>query len=1010
MGREILTRIENVIRGVVTSLSKDEAPVLTLPNRSSWANVSFDSAIGLQMSSGSSVTTIRSDCPSSVTKFAQILKILMVIYRLVQSSSYATKRDIYYNNTQLFGSQKTVDHIVDDISCMLKVPRRSLHVVSVHVRANVTDRAHVIVVRCINFYATSWPRPRDSSQVICVTWRRTARGSTVAPALLLLQFHQTLAGLEVSFVICLLSLSFPQSCTDIVSSAKFVMIVEKDATFQRLLDDDFCTKLSPCIIITGKGVPDVNSRLMVRKLWDTLHIPVFALVDADPHGIEIMCIYKYGSVAMSFEAHSLTVPSVMWLGLLPSDLQRLRVPEEALIPLTKRDENKLDSLLKRPYLSSQPDWQKEMELMQQRKVKAEIQSLATIAPEFLTCIYLPNKLRYGGWVSRVSHMEAVICRCPFLTVVPSVCLQLARRSSLAHYAQKCPVMMDLASRPLARALSSSASASKGTPTNDDQKREVRLPPGHITPPAVQAVGSKCPFLATEMVQKNNSVVREASMELQEDVQEMHSVRTGKADVNLSVVADKADAGSAKNLYESSKVSHILKDNLPEAGTFQYDRFFEKKIESKKKDHTYRVFKTVNRRAFSFPMADDYSETFHAKRDVSVWCSNDYLGMSGHPKVTQAIIETLRKHGAGAGGTRNISGTSKFHVDLEYELADLHSKDAALLFTSCFVANDSTLFTLAKMLPGCEIYSDAGNHASMIQGIRNSVVKKFIFRHNDAKHLQELLERSDPSTPKIVAFETVHSMDGAVCPLEEMCDIAHKFGAITFVDEVHAVGLYGPRGGGIGDRDRVMHKMDIISGTLGKAFGCVGGYIASTSSLVDTVRSYAAGFIFTTSLPPMLLAGARESIKILKSEEGQALRRRHQRSVKLLRQMLMDSGLPVVHCPSHIIPLRVADAEKNTEISNIMMSRYNIYVQAINYPTVAKGEELLRIAPTPHHTPQMIHYFVDRLLKTWKEAGLELRPHSSAECDFCQQPLHFELMSEREKSYFRGLSHMISAVA
>lgn len=607
-------------------------------------------------------------------------------------------------------------------------------------------------------------------------------------------------------------------------------------------------------------------------------------------------------------------------------------------------------------------------------------------------------------------MEAVIRRCPFLTVVPGVCLQLAGRSSLARYAQKCPVMMDLASRPLARALSSSASASKGTPTNDDQKCEVRSHPGHITPPAGQAVGSKCPFLAAEMVQKNNGVVREASMELQEDVQEMHSVRTGKADVNFSVVADKANAGSAKNLSESSKVSHVLKDNLPEAGTFQYDKFFEKKIESKKKDHTYRVFKTVNRRAFSFPMADDYSESFHAKRDVSVWCSNDYLGMSRHPKVTQAIIETLRKHGAGAGGTRNISGTSKFHVDLEYELADLHGKDAALLFTSCFVANDSTLFTLAKMLPGCEIYSDAGNHASMIQGIRNSGVKKFIFRHNDVKHLQELLERSDPSTPKIVAFETVHSMDGAVCPLEEMCDIAHKFGAITFVDEVHAVGLYGPRGGGIGDRDRVMHKMDIISGTLGKAFGCVGGYIASTSSLVDTVRSYAAGFIFTTSLPPMLLAGARESIKILKSEEGQSLRRRHQRSVKLLRQMLMDSGLPVVHCPSHIIPLRVADAEKNTEISDIMMSRYNIYVQAINYPTVAKGEELLRIAPTPHHTPQMMHYFVDRLLKTWKAAGLELRPHSSAECDFCQQPLHFELMSEREKSYFRGLSHLVSAVA
>ncbi|XP_078111514.1 5-aminolevulinate synthase, non-specific, mitochondrial-like isoform X2 [Sander vitreus] len=612
-------------------------------------------------------------------------------------------------------------------------------------------------------------------------------------------------------------------------------------------------------------------------------------------------------------------------------------------------------------------------------------------------------------------MDAVIRRCPFLTVVPSVVLHLAGKSSLASYAQKCPVMMDLASRPLARALSSSASASKGSPTIDDQKNEVKLAPGHVTPPAGQTVGSKCPFLAAEMVQKNNRVVREASLELQEDVQEMNSVPTGKQDVDLSVAdlieADKANTGAPKTRFIpiSFKVSHLLKTNLPEV-TFQYDEYFEKKIESKKTDHTYRVFKTVNRRASSFPMADDYSESIHAKRDVSVWCSNDYLGMSRHPKVTQTITETLQKHGAGAGGTRNISGTSKFHVELEYELADLHDKDAALLFTSCFVANDSTLFTLAKMLPGCEIYSDAGNHASMIQGIRNSGVKKFIFRHNDISNLQQLLEKSDPSTPKIVAFETVHSMDGAVCPLEEMCDIAHKFGAITFVDEVHAVGLYGPRGGGIGDRDRVMHKMDIISGTLGKAFGCVGGYIASTSALVDTVRSYAAGFIFTTSLPPMLLAGAKESLKVLKSEEGQVLRRKHQRSVKLLRQMLMDSGLPVVHCPSHIIPVRVADAEKNTEICDIMMSRYNIYVQAINYPTVAKGEELLRIAPTPHHTPQMMFYFVDRLVKTWKEVGMELRPHSSAECDFCQQPLHFELMSEREKSYFTGLSHMISAVA
>ncbi|XP_071780641.2 meiotic recombination protein SPO11 [Centroberyx gerrardi] len=352
--QEVLTRIENVILGVVTSLSKDEAPVLVLHNRSSWANISFDSAIGLQLSSESAVTTVRSDCPSSVTKFAHILKILSVIYKLVQSNSYATKRDIYYNDTQLFGSQRNVDCIVDDISCMLKVPRRTLHVLATCKGLISGDLCYL---------------EEDGTRVDC---------------------HSSSIAVPVS--------SNVVGIKNIVSSAKFVLIVEKDATFQRLLDDDFCTKLSPCIMITGKGVPDVNSRLMVRKLWDTLHIPVFALVDADPHGIEIMCIYKYGSVSMSFEAHSLTVPSVMWLGLLPSDLRRLRVPEDALIPLTQRDESKLNSLLRRPYVTSQPDWQREMELMQQSKVKAEIQSLTAIAPDFLTSIYLPNKLRYGGWV------------------------------------------------------------------------------------------------------------------------------------------------------------------------------------------------------------------------------------------------------------------------------------------------------------------------------------------------------------------------------------------------------------------------------------------------------------------------------------------------------------------------------------------------------------------------------------------------------------------------------------
>uniref|UniRef100_A0A8C3QQ71 5-aminolevulinate synthase n=1 Tax=Cyanoderma ruficeps TaxID=181631 RepID=A0A8C3QQ71_9PASS len=580
-------------------------------------------------------------------------------------------------------------------------------------------------------------------------------------------------------------------------------------------------------------------------------------------------------------------------------------------------------------------------------------------------------------------MEAVVRRCPFLARVSQAFLQKAG-PSLLLYAQHCPRMME-AAPPATRALATSAArgqqAEEETPAGRREAKNVKevaqqnadgtqLPAGHPPASASQSTATKCPFLAAQMNHKNSNVFCKASLELQEDVQEMQVDRKGtefaKIPTTSTVRKIETEGEEQSGLLKKFKdimlkqrpesVSHLLQDNLPKSvSTFQYDQFFEKKIDEKKKDHTYRVFKTVNRKAQIFPMADDYTDSLITKKEVSVWCSNDYLGMSRHPRVCGAVMETLKQHGAGAGGTRNISGTSKFHVDLEKELADLHGKDAALLFSSCFVANDSTLFTLAKMLPGCEIYSDSGNHASMIQGIRNSRVPKHIFRHNDVNHLRELLKKSDPSTPKIVAFETVHSMDG-------------------------------------------------------KAFGCVGGYISSTSSLIDTVRSYAAGFIFTTSLPPMLLAGALESVRTLKGAEGQALRRQHQRNVKLMRQMLMDVGLPVVHCPSHIIPIRVADAAKNTEICDKLMSQHSIYVQAINYPTVPRGEELLRIAPTPHHTPQMMNYFIEKLLATWKDVGLELKPHSSAECNFCRRPLHFEVMSERERAYFSGMSKLVSVSA
>ncbi|XP_062855058.1 5-aminolevulinate synthase, erythroid-specific, mitochondrial isoform X2 [Trichomycterus rosablanca] len=555
-------------------------------------------------------------------------------------------------------------------------------------------------------------------------------------------------------------------------------------------------------------------------------------------------------------------------------------------------------------------------------------------------------------------------------------------------ADRCPI--------IARQISiASHQDEKGLQPHKDGKRSLAMSAAQVAVSMTKA----CPFVSSKIG------LVQASPQVQEDVHSKTAANP-EEEVNSGMISS---VFSGLQGLHSPIPSHLFKDNMVGA-RFDYDDFFTRKIIEKKNDHTYRVFKTVNRFADVFPFAKDYSLPGRPASQVSVWCSNDYLGMSRHPQVIKAIWDVLEKHGAGAGGTRNISGTSNYHVALEKQLALLHQKDAALVFSSCFVANDSTLFTLAKMLPGCEIYSDMGNHASMIQGIRNSGAKRFIFRHNDARHLEELLSRSDPNTPKIVAFETVHSMDGAICPLEELCDVAHKYGAVTFVDEVHAVGLYGTHGAGVGERDGVMHKIDIVSGTLGKAFGCVGGYIASTAALVDTVRSYAAGFIFTTSLPPMVLAGALESVRVLMSSEGQALRRAQQRNVKHMRQLLLDAGLPVINCPSHIIPIRVGNAEQNSKVCDILLERHNIYVQAINYPTVPRGEELLRLAPTPFHDPIMMDYFAEKLVEVWQEVGLPLNAPATASCTFCDRPLYFDLMSEWEKSYFGNMEPQYITVA
>ncbi|XP_069101240.1 5-aminolevulinate synthase-like isoform X3 [Argopecten irradians] len=435
----------------------------------------------------------------------------------------------------------------------------------------------------------------------------------------------------------------------------------------------------------------------------------------------------------------------------------------------------------------------------------------------------------------------------------------------------------------------------------------------------------------------------------------------------------------------------IKDSIP---LFNYESFFEGEIQKKKRDHSYRIFKNVMRKGRKFPYAEEHSGE---KKDITVWCSNDYLGMSWHPKVTKAVEQAVHEHGAGAGGTRNISGNSPLHEELEQELASLHQKEAALVFTSCYVANDSTLYTLGKTLPGVHIFSDAGNHASMIQGIRNSGAPKHIFRHNDPEHLEYLLKQVDICVPKLVAFETVHSMDGAVCPLSELCDVAHKYGAITFVDEVHAVGLYGQHGAGVAERDGCMDKLDIVSGTLGKAFGNVGGYIAASTNTIDMIRSYASGFIFTTSLPPTTLAGSLASVKILRSEEGRQLRHIHQEKVQYLREKLKEKGIPALHCPSHIIPVHVGDAALCTKLSNDLLNDHNIYVQAINFPTVERGMERLRIAPTPHHTQEMLDDLVDSLVNVWKDNGLDLFTKACPdECEFCHKPLKFEELSVREK--------------
>jgi 5-aminolevulinate synthase len=400
--------------------------------------------------------------------------------------------------------------------------------------------------------------------------------------------------------------------------------------------------------------------------------------------------------------------------------------------------------------------------------------------------------------------------------------------------------------------------------------------------------------------------------------------------------------------------------------FDYNSTFENALNQLRSEGRYRVFNNITRKRGEFPKAV-FNNELGIKSDVTIWCSNDYLGMGQHPEVIDAFVNAAKAVGAGAGGTRNISGTSSYHVELERELCNFHHKEAALIFTSGYIANECALSTLARFLPGCIVYSDANNHASMIEGIKNGKSDKHIWRHNDVDHLEFLLKQSPKEQPKIVAFESVYSMDGDLCPIKEIIKVSKKYNALTYLDEVHGVGLYGEHGGGLSEKMNVTSELDIIEGTLAKGFGIMGGYIAASKNIADVIRSFAPGFIFTTSMPPSIAAAAIASIRVVKNNNSLRLEL-HERANKL-KQLMLSKNLPIIKNDSHIVPLLVKDSARCKEISDILLNEFSIYVQPINYPTVPKGTERLRFTPTPYHDDSKMEYLVDCLDQIWLELKL-----------------------------------------
>jgi len=400
----------------------------------------------------------------------------------------------------------------------------------------------------------------------------------------------------------------------------------------------------------------------------------------------------------------------------------------------------------------------------------------------------------------------------------------------------------------------------------------------------------------------------------------------------------------------------------------YDVFFDRALNQLREECRYRIFVDLERLAGRFPHAIWHSP--NGPRDVVIWCSNDYLGMAQHPKVVGAMVDAASRTGTGAGGTRNIAGTNHQLIELERELAELHAKQSALVFTSGYVSNETGISTIAKLVPNCLLLSDALNHNSMIEGVRKAGTERLIWRHNDTDHLEELLRAAAPDRPKLILCESLYSMDGDVAPLHRICDLAERYGALTYVDEVHAVGMYGPHGGGIAERDGAMERIDILEGTLAKAFGCLGGYIAANANLIDAVRSYAPGFIFTTALPPAICAAATAAIRHLKTSQWE--RDRHQNRAARLKSVLSAARLPVMPSDTHIVPLHVGDPEKCKIASDLLLSDHGIYIQPINYPTVPRGLERLRITPSPHHNDGLIDRLAESLVDVWDRLKL-VRP-------------------------------------